>query len=138
MAPPARAEWPFPPSMPYVITRLCIDCVDRGCVEVCPVECIYEALQPAPPERPAMLYIHPTQCINCGACEPECPWGAIYEDRELPALLQDDMAVNAQCEEHPSGFAVAVPVRTPAGQIVRKDRPGTADVAANRSRWGVK
>ncbi|MSP90785.1 MAG: ferredoxin family protein [Myxococcales bacterium] len=124
--------------MTYVITRLCIDCVDRGCVEVCPVECIYEPLHAAPPERPAMLYIHPTQCISCGACEPECPWGAIYEDRELPDLLQADAAINVLCEEHPSAFAVAVPVRDATGQIIRKSRPSVPAVAANRSRWGVK
>ena len=26
-----------------------------------------------------MLYIHPEECIDCGACEPECPNNAIYE-----------------------------------------------------------
>jgi ferredoxin len=28
--------------MTYIITRLCRDCVDTGCVAVCPVDCIYE------------------------------------------------------------------------------------------------
>ena len=28
--------------MAYIITRLCRDCVDTGCVAVCPVDCIYE------------------------------------------------------------------------------------------------
>jgi NAD-dependent dihydropyrimidine dehydrogenase PreA subunit len=28
--------------MPGTITPLCIDCVDTGCVSVCPVDCIYE------------------------------------------------------------------------------------------------
>ena len=26
--------------MPWVITKLCRDCVDMSCVEVCPVDCI--------------------------------------------------------------------------------------------------
>ena len=70
-------------AMPYVISRLCIDCVDQACVEVCPVECIYELKDAPTPARPNMLYIHPTECISCGACEPECPWQAIFEDREI-------------------------------------------------------
>ena len=28
--------------MAYIITRLCRDCLDTGCVAVCPVDCIYE------------------------------------------------------------------------------------------------
>ena len=31
--------------------------------------------------RAYQLYIHPTECIECGACEPECPVEAIsYTD----------------------------------------------------------
>ena len=26
------------------------------------------------------LYINPEECINCGACLPECPVSAIYDD----------------------------------------------------------
>jgi NAD-dependent dihydropyrimidine dehydrogenase PreA subunit len=28
--------------MAWVITKLCVDCLDLSCVEVCPVDCIYE------------------------------------------------------------------------------------------------
>ena len=28
--------------MTYIITRLCRDCLDTGCVAVCPVDCIYK------------------------------------------------------------------------------------------------
>ena len=52
--------------MPYIITEACINTKDRACVDVCPVDCIYEG--------PDQLYIHPDECIDCGACEPECPW----------------------------------------------------------------
>ena len=31
-----------------------------------------------------MLYIHPEECIDCGACEPECPVEAIYPEDEVP------------------------------------------------------
>jgi NAD-dependent dihydropyrimidine dehydrogenase PreA subunit len=55
--------------MPYVISDVCATSKDRSCVDVCPVDCIYEAGD--------QLYIHPTECIECGACEPECPVEAI-------------------------------------------------------------
>ncbi|HXT89920.1 MAG TPA: ferredoxin family protein, partial [Trebonia sp.] len=56
--------------MTYVIGETCADVLDRACVEECPVDCIYEG------ER--MLYIHPDECVDCGACEPVCPVEAIY------------------------------------------------------------
>jgi NAD-dependent dihydropyrimidine dehydrogenase PreA subunit len=39
--------------MPYVIAEPCIDVKDKACVEVCPVDCIYEGAEPAlhPPRR---------------------------------------------------------------------------------------
>jgi ferredoxin len=120
----------------YVITKLCIDCVDKGCVEVCPVECIYEPV-PAETGLANMLYIHPTECISCGACEPECPWTAIFEDREVPALLTEDLAVNALCEEQPERFVVAQPTRDEQGRLVHKPRRTAADVVANRVKWGL-
>jgi hypothetical protein len=46
--------------MPYVITEACKDTKDRACVDVCPVDCIYEGAE--------QLYIHPDECIDCGAC----------------------------------------------------------------------
>lgn len=55
--------------MPYVIGEPCVDVMDKSCIEDCPVDCIYEG------ER--MLYIHPSECIDCGACESACPMGAI-------------------------------------------------------------
>ncbi|HYR74133.1 MAG TPA: ferredoxin, partial [Candidatus Acidoferrum sp.] len=44
--------------MAYVITEPCIDVKDKACVEVCPVDCIYEG--------PNQLFIHPDECIDCG------------------------------------------------------------------------
>ena len=29
-----------------------------------------------------MLYINPDECIDCGACLPECPVNAIYDSEE--------------------------------------------------------
>jgi NAD-dependent dihydropyrimidine dehydrogenase PreA subunit len=61
----------------YVITSNCVDIKDMSCIEECPVDCIYEG------DR--KLYIHPKECIDCGACEPVCPVDAIYPDRTLPS-----------------------------------------------------
>lgn len=62
--------------MPYVITEACIGTKDASCVAVCPVDCIYDG--------PDMYYINPDECIDCGACEPECPVEAIYADDAVP------------------------------------------------------
>ena len=53
--------------------------LDRTCIGECPVDCIYEG------DR--ALYIHPDECIDCGACEPICPVDAIRYSDDLPAEL---------------------------------------------------
>jgi NAD-dependent dihydropyrimidine dehydrogenase PreA subunit len=60
----------------YVITLPCVDIKDRACVEECPVDCIYEGGR--------SLYIHPDECVDCGACEPVCPVEAIYYEDDVP------------------------------------------------------
>jgi len=72
--------------MPYVITEACINTKDRACVDVCPVDCIYEG--------PDQLFIHPDECIDCGACEPECPVTAIFPEEDVPANLKQYIAKN--------------------------------------------
>ena len=67
--------------MTYVITAACVDILDKGCVEECPVDCIYEG------DR--MMYIHPDECVDCGACEPVCPVEAIYYEADLSAEPRD-------------------------------------------------
>ena len=37
------------------------------------------------------------ECINCGACEPECPVGAISEGEEIYVI---DPEVCVDCEGH--------------------------------------
>ena len=63
--------------MTYVIAEPCVDVLDRACVDECPVDCIYEGAR--------ALYIHPDECVDCGACEPVCPVEAIYFEDDLPA-----------------------------------------------------
>lgn len=67
--------------MTYVITEACIDTQDKSCIEECPVDCIYEG------DR--MLYIHPDECVDCGACEPVCPVEAIFYEDDVPAELSN-------------------------------------------------
>ena len=81
--------------MAYIICEPCIGIKDKGCVEICPVDCIYEGTKEGFPD---MLFIHPDECIDCGVCEPECPADAIKPDTE-PGLekwlkLNLDMALS--------------------------------------------
>ena len=62
--------------MTYVIAEPCIDVLDLSCVSVCPGDCIHEFGR--------MLIIDPEECIDCGACEPECPVNAIFPEDQLP------------------------------------------------------
>ncbi len=94
-----------------VITEACIGTKDRACVDVCPVQCIYE-YDPAGDrlnsEQMAgsgivenshvpntdsvaifgdtILYVNLDECTSCTACyQPDvCPVGAIYADDLLP------------------------------------------------------
>lgn len=62
--------------MAYIVAEPCIKCKFTDCVAVCPVDCFYEGEN--------MLVISPDECIDCGACEPECPVTAIFEEDDLP------------------------------------------------------
>jgi len=65
--------------MTHIITSLCLR--DAACVEVCPVECIIPG---KPQEEWPWYYIDPDTCIDCGACVPECPYGAIFPIDDVP------------------------------------------------------
>ena len=94
-----------------IITEACIDVKDRACVDVCPVQCIYEydpakntlfaedeagsgvienTHQPNPDAiaifGDSLLYVNTEECTSCTACyQPDvCPVGAIYSDDEVP------------------------------------------------------
>ena len=70
----------------YIIAEPCIDVKDKSCVDVCPVDCIHEF------ER--MLVIDPEECIDCGACEPECPVEAIFPEDALPDKWEPFVKIN--------------------------------------------
>jgi len=94
-----------------IITEACIDVKDRACVDVCPVQCIYEfdpatnalvseeeagsgvvenSHQPNPEAieifGDSILYVNLDECTSCTACyQPDvCPVGAIYSEEQLP------------------------------------------------------
>ena len=73
--------------MPYVITEACIGTKDASCVSVCPVDRIYEGTD--------QYYINPDECIDCGACEPECPVEAIFADDAVPGNMRSFIAKNS-------------------------------------------
>ena len=54
--------------------------IDESCVSVCPVDCIH--FEEGTDRK---LFIDPNECIDCGACEPECPVNAIFPEESLPA-----------------------------------------------------
>jgi ferredoxin len=94
-----------------IITEACIGVKDRACVDVCPVQCIYE-FDPATntlvseqaagsgvvenSHRPdaeaiavfadSLLYVNVDECTSCTACyQPDvCPVGAIYAEEHVP------------------------------------------------------
>lgn len=64
--------------MTFIITEPCQDSRDKSCVEVCPVDCIYER------EGWETLLIHPAECIDCALCVEVCPVQAIYAEADVP------------------------------------------------------
>jgi NAD-dependent dihydropyrimidine dehydrogenase PreA subunit len=86
--------------MTYVIGEPCIDEMDRSCIDVCPVDCIHET------ER--MLVVDPEECIDCGACEPECPVEAILPLEAIPADWAPFVAINAAIAGGPAAVDAAL------------------------------
>ena len=79
--------------MTYVIAQPCVDLKDRACVDECPVDCIYEGKR--------MLYIHPDECVDCGACEPVCPVEAIFYEDDTPEQWKDYYDANVALLRRP-------------------------------------
>jgi NAD-dependent dihydropyrimidine dehydrogenase PreA subunit len=113
--------------MPFVITDPCIGTKDSACVDVCPVDCIHPRKDEPEFEQATMLYIHPDECIDCGACVPACPVAAIYDSPDSTpasqktlieanatfragdagAVAQAEAMVKAHMAAHPDLMAVA-------------------------------
>jgi ferredoxin len=46
-------------------------------------------------KKETQLYIHPVDCIDCGACVPVCPVTAIFALEDLPEKWQSFTRINA-------------------------------------------
>ena len=112
--------------MAYTITKLCSDCKDIACTQVCPVSCIYEYAGDDPSIPKNMLLIDPDECIDCNACVPECPWEAIFANEEVPDVFKEDIELNARIV----GQKRFVPER-PA----EKKLPSPDEVKQNKKKW---
>jgi ferredoxin len=73
--------------MTFVVTDNCKGCRFTDCVAVCPVDCFHADDE--------MLYIDPAECIDCGACVPECPVEAIFDEAQLPDDKGEWLKINA-------------------------------------------
>jgi len=91
----------------------------------------YEYIGDDREQFPNQLYIHPDECIDCGACEPECPWQAIFEEPAVPEIFQDDIPLNHATTDpdRNSQFTVAL--------FQKKEHPTAEQVAANKRKWGM-
>ncbi|MGE0591851.1 MAG: ferredoxin family protein [Vicinamibacterales bacterium] len=82
--------------MAYIICEPCIGTKDTACVDVCPVDCIHPRKDEPDFDTAKMLYIHPDECIDCGACVPACPVEAIFALDETPEKWKEYIPVNSE------------------------------------------
>lgn len=62
-------------------------CKYTSCVDICPVDAFREAND--------FLVIDPDECIDCSACETECPAEAIFHEKEVPLSQQAFVVLNS-------------------------------------------
>lgn len=85
--------------MAFVIQEECVGVKDAACVEVCPVDCIYE-IEPRADIHMLPMFIHADECIDCGACEPECPVDAIrVEDEAEDRWVQINLMLSEEKDQ---------------------------------------
>ena len=116
--------------MTYIIAEPCIDLKDKSCVDVCPVDCIHEFAR--------MLVIDPEECIDCGACEPECPVEAIYPEDALPDKWEPFVKINYAYPDGDQRWAgTSSPVRWASTQRSTASAPSrhAAFIAVNFSHF---
>ena len=85
--------------MTYIIGEPCIGTKDTACVDACPVDCIHPKRDEEGFEEAQLLFINPEECIDCGACEPECPVTAIFPEEDVPDQWRDYTELNRQVFE---------------------------------------
>lgn len=93
------------------------------------MDCIYQHTG-TDASFPNQLYIDPDECIDCAACEPACPWQAIFEDVAVPNVFAPDTALNASI--------VGVAERAVPTRDDNQESPAPEAVLANKKKWGYK
>lgn len=100
--------------MTFVVTDNCQRCRFTDCVAVCPVDCFHGDAE--------MLYIDPNECIDCGACVPECPVEAIFDETQVADDKKEWIQINA---DRASGLPVVNAKQDPLpGAEERKEQLG--------------
>ena len=107
--------------MTYIIGEACIDVKDISCQSVCPVDCIHEV------DR--MLVIDAEECIDCGACEPECPVEAILPEDAIPDDWEPFVKIN---------YAFSLEKARPGQARDQRARPGLRGREGHRPRRGAE
>ncbi len=74
--------------MAFVVGENCVKCKFTNCVDICPVDAFREANE--------FLVIDPNECIDCSACETECPAEAIFDEKNIPEDQKQFIAINAE------------------------------------------
>lgn len=80
--------------MTYVITEPCVGTLDTSCAEVCPVDCIHPGPDESGFQRTTILYIDPTECIDCSACLEVCPVEAPLLEADVPDRWEPFVGIN--------------------------------------------
>ncbi len=119
--------------MAYIICEPCINVKDRACVEACPVDCIHPREDEDQGE--IMLYIHPDECIDCGACEPVCPVNAIFFEDDVPEQWKHFIEMNRDYYELSPEEFEAKYGRRPYPRLERKALPLTGRVFSLPLQW---
>jgi len=100
----------------YVITGKCLGERYATCVAVCPVDCIH----PGEYQGQEFMIIDPEECIDCGACLPECPIEAIVEtEEESPewAKINKELTPSFKGKPQPTPRPANDPPRKPENKL---------------------
>ncbi len=106
--------------MARVITSLCLR--EGSCALVCPVECIIPG---KPDDKWPGYYIDADTCIDCGACETECPYTAIFPEDEVPSAYKAKGGEKLSAPKGTPGFTEAYDGTNHDGEAVHLDSTKT-------------
>ncbi len=70
----------------------------------------------------------PRNASTAASASRSVPWEAIFEDEQVPAVFQEDTALNARIVDERDDFEVPERVDT--------DVPSADRIASNKAKWG--